>query len=173
MALSTAAVAPVLIIATDASAPAVQPLLALNLASASSVMKRMYIDFDSAPAEADRACGRLVVPGGLAGDAQRTLAVGAADDEPGGHDRREDKHAARLGDELARRRIRAYSCASAASTAASTFCRFWAGVSAGGLDVVEQPVIEPTQERQRKRERRAWYSLRSFFGRDDSPHTNR
>ena len=42
--------APTLITATDASAPTVQPLLALNLLSASSVMKRRYIDFDSAPA---------------------------------------------------------------------------------------------------------------------------
>jgi len=40
-----------------------------------------------------------------AGDAQRTFAVRAADDEPGGNDRREDKHGARLRDELARRRI--------------------------------------------------------------------
>ena len=39
-------------------------------------------------------------------EAQRTRAVGAADDEPGGHDGGEDDNAARLGDELARRWIR-------------------------------------------------------------------
>ena len=48
--LSTEALAPTLTSVTDASAPTVQPLLALNFASASSVMNSRYTDFDSAPA---------------------------------------------------------------------------------------------------------------------------
>jgi len=48
--LSTCALAPTLTSVTDASAPTVQPSLARNLASASSVMNSRNTDLASAPA---------------------------------------------------------------------------------------------------------------------------
>jgi hypothetical protein len=79
----------------------------------------------------------------LAGDAQRTRAVGAADDEPAVTTDGKTRTPRDLATSSRDGGSEAYSCASAASTAASMFCRFWAGVSSGGFDVVEQPVIEP------------------------------